>query len=159
MRKLHFYITWLLFLPFALIAQIEPSDSLKNLIPGDSAEIVYQVVDKSASFPGGLDALFKWLSGNVSYPQEARDSMVEGVVFVQFVVEKDGRINNVEVFKGVNPVLDLAAVEAVNKMPDWIPGEQLGQPVRSLFVLPISFQLDSSKSKPSGRKKNRTQKK
>jgi len=107
----------------------------------DTADIVYQVVEEMASFPGGEDSLYKHLATHLKYPQEAIDQKIEGIVYVQFVVEKDGAITNIEIRHSITPLLNQAAMDAVNTFPKWIPGKQRGKPVRTIFILPVQFRL------------------
>jgi periplasmic protein TonB len=110
----------------------------RTVLAADTNDVIYQVVEETASFPGGMDALMLFLKKNLEYP----DVEASGTVYVQFVVEKDGTITNVSVRKGVVPKLDEAAVAVVRKMPKWIPGRQLQKPVRTILILPIEFKLE-----------------
>ena len=83
----------------------------------------------------------QFLRQEVKYPKEASKDGVQGRVVVQFVVEKDGSISEVEVVKKVNEHLDAEAVRVVNAMPKWKPGKQKGENVRVKYTLPISFRL------------------
>ena len=106
-------------------------------------EITYDEVEVKPSFPGGLTALTQWLNGNVNYPAKAAKDGVEGRVIVEFVVEKDGSINDVKVVQSVDPFLDKEAVRVVKSMPYWIPGKQNGSTVRVSFSIPITFKLQN----------------
>lgn len=95
-----------------------------------------------ASFPGGEEALYRWLSANIKYPEDAKRIPLEGIVYVRFVVEKDGSITNVSVAQGnVGGGCEEAALDGVRKMPAWNPGKQRNRPVASWFVLPVEFRL------------------
>ena len=111
----------------------------------DAQEAVKDTVAKTPEvmpqFPGGQDALVKFLQTHIKYPREAIKKNLEGKVYVGFVVEKNGKLNQVEIRKGVNELLDQEAIRVVSSMPDWQPGFQKGKPVRVQFVLPISFKL------------------
>jgi TonB family protein len=91
---------------------------------------------------GGMDAIYKFLQENLRYPKEARDKGISGQVFIEFVVEKDGSIDNVKVLKGVDPDLDAESVRVVKLMPKWKPGKQKGEPVRTYFNIPIRFTIN-----------------
>lgn len=105
-------------------------------------EFVYMVVEENASFPGGEVAMNKFLSANLKYPQTAIDARIEGTVYVQFVVKKDGTITNIEIRQSsLGGGCEEAAMEAVKKMPNWNPGKQRNKPVPSMFILPVQFQL------------------
>lgn len=104
-------------------------------------EPVYDKVDEKPAFPGGEAKLMQTLSQNLSYPEEAVQSNLEGRVTVQFVVNKEGEVCDVQVLQGVAPVLDEAAVKAVEALPRWIPGKLKGQPVSVMMALPVHFQI------------------
>jgi TonB family protein len=91
---------------------------------------------------GGMDAMYKFLQENLTYPKEARDKGISGTVFIEFVVEKDGSISNVKVLKSVDPDLDAESVRVVKLMPKWNPGKQMGKPVRCYFNIPIRFTIN-----------------
>ena len=94
-----------------------------------------------ASFEGGNEALRKYLAENCQFPKAARDAGWQGVVIVEFVVEKDGSIGQVNVIKSVCTSLDEEACRVVKGMPKWKAGENNGQKCRSFFQLPITFTL------------------
>lgn len=101
----------------------------------------FDVVEQMPSFPGGKEALMKFISENVKYPKEAEEKGLQGRVVVRYIIEKDGSISEVEIAKSVNEYLDAEAIRVVNAMPKWIPGKQKGEPVRVKFTLPITFRL------------------
>ena len=92
-------------------------------------------------FPGGDEARVKYMIENVKYPETAKDKGVQGSVYVSFVVEKDGRITNTKVVKGVEKSLDTEAFRVVSAMPKWTPGKEKGKAVRVQFNMPIQFKL------------------
>ena len=92
-------------------------------------------------YPGGMQALFEFMSQNIKYPADAQKQKVEGRVLAKFIVETDGSISNIEVVKQAFPSLDAEAVRVIQAMPKWKPGRQKGQAVRVKFVLPINFSL------------------
>jgi TonB family protein len=102
---------------------------------------VYAVVDNMPEFKNGLNGLGEFLGSTLKYPEEAKKQHLEGKVFVEFVVEKDGTLSNVNVLKGVNKMMDEEAVRAVKLMPNWTPGKLNDQAVRTKMVLPINFKL------------------
>lgn len=104
-------------------------------------EQVFTAVEQRAEFPGGEEALNKWRSSNIRYPQSAIDNGISGRVVVRFVVEKDGSVSNVTVLKGVDKDLDAEAIRVVKRMPKWTPAKNNGHPVRSYFTLPVLFSL------------------
>ena len=102
-------------------------------------EKVYDVVEQMPSFPGGQAKLMRYLAENAKYPQDAYEETYGGRVIVQFVVEKDGSISNVEILKSVFPSLDEEAMRLVKEMPHWNPGKQNNKPVRVKYTVPVSF--------------------
>lgn len=106
-------------------------------------EEIFVAVEQMAEFPGGTAALMKWLSNNLRYPEAAQQNDIQGRVTVKFVVEKDGRVSNPTIYKGVDKDLDREALRVVSKMPKWQPGKNNGVPVRSYFNLPVTFRLQN----------------
>lgn len=102
---------------------------------------VFDIVEQQPLFPGGPEALMKYLSENTKYPVVAQENGVQGRVTVQFVVEKDGSISDVHVLRGVDPSLDKEAVRVVKSMPRWTPGKQNGITVRVNYRVPVLFRL------------------
>ena len=92
-------------------------------------------------FIGGETAMRAWIADNIEYPPLAAEMGQEGKVYVQFVVNKNGTIEQVKIRQGVSDALDAEAKRVVKKMPKWKPGENAGKPVRVRFTLPIHFRL------------------
>ena len=107
----------------------------------DTDEVIAFV--PSEDMPVFPENIQKWLSKHVKYPQIALENGVQGKVFVQFVVEKDGSVSNIKVVRGVDASLDKEAVRVVSVMPKWKPGKQRGKAVRVAYTLPIAFQIGS----------------
>ena len=109
---------------------------------GDEAEQeVFVIVEDMPEFPGGDLALRKWIADHIKYPVIAAENGIQGKVYVQFVVDRDGSISNARVARGVDSSLDQEALRVVNNLPKWKPGMQRGKPVRVSFTVPINFQL------------------
>ena len=104
-------------------------------------ETVHVRVEKMPGFPGGMGSLIKFIGEHLEYPLEAADLGLEGTVVVKFVVNKNGKAVNPEIVKGVNPMLDKAALDVVAKLPTFEPGEQAGEKVPVYFNLPVQFKL------------------
>ena len=102
---------------------------------------IFQLVELQPEFPGGMAELIKYLKKNLRYPQICKEQGLQGRVIVQFVVNADSTITDVNVVKPVNPYLDQEALRVVKAMPKWKPGEQRGEPVRVRFTLPVTFRL------------------
>ena len=135
MKKLLFLSAFLCTLSFGAFAQEEVKVE----------EEVFVVVEEQAEFPGGLDSMYAFIQKNLKYPELAKEKGIEGRVFVQFVIEKDGSISNVKILRGIGGGCEEAAVEMIKNMPKWKPGKQRGKPVRFQFVLPIKFELPKDK--------------
>jgi TonB family protein len=99
------------------------------------------VPEKFPMYPDGVQGIFDDLSKNMSYPQGAWSSGIEGTVILRFVVEEDGTIKEIEILKGVDPELDAEAIRVMKKLRTWVPGYFNGRPVRSSYILPIIFYI------------------
>jgi protein TonB len=105
---------------------------------------IYQFPTKSPEFPGGMDAMFKFIQNNIVYPDYEKENGIEGTVYLEFIVRKTGDIENIELLRGIKngPNYDKEAIRLVKKMPKWIPGSLEGNNVSSIMRLPIKFRLD-----------------
>ena len=127
-------------------ANASPMNGNTGVNAADSArQSTYMVVEDMPKFLGG--DLTQWLAKNTKYPEAALKRKAEGRVFVQFIIEKDGRVTNVKVLRPVDPDLDREAVRVVSSMPRWKPGRQRGKFVRVSYTVPINFQLTRGKGK------------
>ena len=115
--------------------------SAQKTVVAQKNQKVFDVVEVMPEYPGGIQALFEYLSQNVKYPADAETQKVEGRVIATFIVETDGTINNVEVVRPVFPSLDAEALRVLSAMPKWTPGKQSGKEVRVKYTVPISFHL------------------
>ena len=104
-------------------------------------EEIFVVVENMPEFPGGELALRKFISSAIKYPSIAQEHGIQGKVFVNFVVDRDGRISNAKIARGVDPSIDKEALRVVMTLPKWKPGMQRGKTVRVSYTVPISFQL------------------
>ena len=105
-------------------------------------DTIYIVVKNMPEFPKGKKAFLKYLSDNINYPAQAKEKRIQGRVFINFTVEKDGTISGINVLRGIGGGCDEEAVRVVKAMPRWIPGKQHGKPVRVDFNLPVKFVLN-----------------
>lgn len=99
-----------------------------------------------AQYPGGLEALYKYVMTEVRYPKEARTNGVEGRIFVQFVVEKDGSLSDVQTVKGIGGGCDEEGERVLKNAPSFRPASQRGRPVKVRMVMPITFKVSDSKT-------------
>ena len=110
-------------------------------------DTVYQIVEKMPQYRGGEEAMMKYVADNIKYPQEAKDKNISGRVFVSFVIEKDGSVNEVKVVRGIGGGCDEEAARVIKGMPKWEPGMQKGKPVRVNYMMPINFKLSDTQPK------------
>jgi TonB family protein len=103
---------------------------------------VYTVVQEQPEYTGGYDKMVEYLRENLRYPAVAAEKKLEGVVYVQFVIDETGKIIDPGTIRGIEKSVDDEAVRVVSEMPNWIPGRQDGKNVKVRFVLPIRFNLD-----------------
>ena len=108
----------------------------------ESEEVIFTVVESMPTFPGGDAARIKYLNNNIKYPQMARESGIQGRVFVTFVVERNGKVTDVKVLRGIGGGCDEEAIRVIKNMPNWVAGKQRGKPVRVQFNMPILFKLN-----------------
>ncbi|MGM0625697.1 MAG: energy transducer TonB [Bacteroidota bacterium] len=94
------------------------------------------------AFPDGHAAMMNFINSNISYPRNCVEQNISGTVFVRFIVNKKGEVVDVEIYRSIHPDLDKAALEVVNKMPEWIPGKQNGNRIPVYQILPIHFVLE-----------------
>ena len=116
--------------------------------------LVGVLAEVDPEFPGGLEALYKFIQDNVQYPQLALENGIEGKVYVTFVVEEDGSITNPRLLRDIGGGCGQEAIRVVKMMPKWTPGKQQGKTVRVQFSLPVTFSLSNeSKAAPTRQKR------
>jgi periplasmic protein TonB len=109
--------------------------------PKEDVDEIFMVVEEPAAPVGGLQAFNQYVAKTLKYPAQARRMNIEGKVFVEFVINRDGSIVDVKVMKGIGAGCDEEAVRVIQNAPAWKPGKQRGKPVRQRMVLPITFRL------------------
>ena len=127
----------------------DDQDIVENLAPPveevveeEEEEVIFVVVESMPEFPGGAQAMYKFLSENVKYPVIAQENGIQGRVICQFTVNKDGSLVDIEVVRsGGDPSLDKEAIRVIKSMPKWNPGKQRGKPVRVKYTIPVNFKL------------------
>lgn len=102
---------------------------------------VFAIVEKMPTFPGGEEKMYKYLQNTIKYPPIAQENGIQGTVYLNFVVGKDGKIRDIKVLRGVDKLLDAEAIRVVKKMPPWKAGKQRGKAVSVTYNLPIKFTL------------------
>jgi TonB family protein len=104
----------------------------------------FSIVEEKPEYPGGEDAMLKFLGNNSKYPHLAKEAGIGGVVIVQFIIEKDGSVGDVKVVRGLGGGCNEEAIRVVKMMPKWTPGRQRGRAVRITYHLPLNFNLHAS---------------
>jgi protein TonB len=107
----------------------------------EKAEEIFQIVEQSPAFPGGIGEFYKYVAQNIEYPALASRLGVSGRVFVRFVIEKDGSLTDIRVVKGIGSGCDVEAARVLEGSPKWTPGKQRGNNVRVYMTVPIHFLL------------------
>jgi protein TonB len=107
----------------------------------EDVDQIFLVVEETATPKGGMGAFYEFVRSKLKYPAQARRMGVEGKVFVEFVINRDGSIQDVRAIKGIGAGCDEEAVRVVQSAPPWNPGKQRGKPVRQRYVVPITFKL------------------
>lgn len=125
----------------------EPTDVPVTIIPIEDEPLEKEpdfvlMPEEMPEFKGGIPGLMKYISSNIVYPPMARETNITGRVFVQFIIAKDGRVKDVEVIKGPDPLLNAEAERVISHMPKWKPGYQNAKPVNVKYTVPINFQLN-----------------
>ena len=137
-----------LFVAFACTEEVDLAEAENSLpISGQNTE-VFTVVESTPQFTGGMDAFYSHIQKAIRYPKQARIDGIEGKVWVQFVIERDGSVSNVKVLKGIGSLVDEEAVRVLESLPDFKPATQRGKTVRVKKVIPIQFKLDPEKKNP-----------
>ena len=135
-------------LPLMMVAQVKGDDEPVAPVEepaaiGDTekAREVFVIVEEMPEFPGGQQALMKFMTSNLRYPEIAKEEEIQGTVFVTFVVQEDGSLREVKVLRGVHPELDREALRVVKSMPNWRPGKNGGKVCCVQYNLPVNFVL------------------
>lgn len=111
-----------------------PQDTVKT-------EMIFDMPEQMPEFPGGGTAMEHFINENIKYPPAAKEKGIQGKVYIQFVVEKDGTLTDFKVRRGAHPLLDAEALRVLKLMPNWKPGSMRGKKVRTRYTVPIIFAL------------------
>ena len=109
----------------------------------EDADEIFLVVEQTAVPTGGMEAFYKFINERIKYPAQARRQGIEGRVFVEFVVDKNGNLSDVHAVKGIGAGCDEEAIRIIQSSPQWVPAKQRGKAVRQRMVLPITFKLQA----------------
>jgi len=102
---------------------------------------IFDVVEDSPEFPGGMEAWNEFLMNHLKYPEQAREMGIEGTVYVVFEIRKDGSVKNAELIRGIGAGCDEEALRIIKESPNWTPGKQRGHIVNVRMRVPIKFKL------------------
>ena len=118
--------------------EFEVEEVVENIVE----EEIFVTAEEMPTFQGGdLSKFRNWVQSNVKYPQIALENGIQGNVVIKFVVEKDGKLSNIQVLQTPDKTLADAAVQVLQKSPKWKPGKQRNKPVRVTYTLPVSFKI------------------
>jgi protein TonB len=107
----------------------------------EEVDEIFTIVEDQPEFPGGMSAFYEYIGARMKYPSQARRMGIEGRVYVEFIVDKDGSVTNVRAVKGIGAGCDEEAERVMKAVPKFKPGKQRGRAVRVKMVLPIYFKL------------------
>jgi TonB family protein len=102
----------------------------------------YQTVDEMPVFPGGDQALMKYIADSIRYPNEAKAKGIQGKVIARFMVKADGSVSDVSIVEGADPFLDKEALRVVQMLPKFTPGKLKGKTVPVWYMIPIDYKLN-----------------
>ena len=128
-------------------AEVEQNEVIEEYVAPEVVEEevveqeIFQIVEEMPAFPGGEQKLMEYVAKNIKYPQIARETGIQGRVFVGFVVEPDGSISNVKLLRGIGGGCDEEAMRVIKSLPKWKPGKQRGKAVRVSYQIPVFFKL------------------
>lgn len=128
-------------------AEVEQNEVIEEYVAPEVVEDevveqeIFQIVEEMPAFPGGEAKLMEYVGKNIKYPQIARETGIQGRVFIGFVVEPDGSVSNVKLLRGIGGGCDEEAMRVVKSMPKWKPGKQRGKAVRVSYQIPVFFKL------------------
>jgi len=117
----------------------EQSDG--EAMPEENVDEIFTIVEEQPSPVGGMKAFYDYVAENLQYPPKAARMGIEGRVFVEFIVERDGSLTDIKVAKGIGGGCDEEAIRVISQAPEWNPGRQRGREVRVRMILPIVFRL------------------
>jgi len=122
-----------------VVKEVAPVVQAEAEVEKEDPHQIFIVVEETAVPTGGMSAFYDYVKSSLKYPAQAKRMDIEGKVFVQFVIEKDGSVTDVKAIKGIGAGCDEEAVRVVQNTPKWKPAKQRGKPVRQRMVLPITF--------------------
>lgn len=131
--------------------QMIDSTTIRKVIEGVIVPVVNTVIDPPMEiptivqempvFPGGEDAMMKFIKENFKYPTISKENDMDGMLYVSFVVDENGKVVQVEIKRGIDQYIDKEAIRVIKSFPDWSPGRQNGQAVKVKQIIPINLTL------------------
>lgn len=115
------------------------SDLSEEAIIDTDSDQLMGMIESMPEFPGGPDSVTAFINENIQYPESVLNGSVQGVVLVEFVINKDGSVSDVKVKISLSPECDAEALRVVSLLPKWKPSEINGTPVRSFYQVPVPF--------------------
>ncbi len=114
-----------------------------DFVPKDSIDkpLPFLALETQPEFPGGHDSLQLFIAQNTTYPIKAKKAKEEGKVYVSFIIDREGKVKNPKIVRGISPTLDSVALHTISKLPQWKPGENRGKKVEAEFTIPVNFKL------------------
>ena len=125
---------------WVIVDPVVAADSVKD------EEEVFMSTEQPPVYPGGMEAMMKYLNDSIVYPAKAKEKGISGTVVLQLTIARTGKITGIRVVNSVDSTLNEEAVRVVSKMPNWQPAKQDGKNVAVYFNLPVRFALDSKRS-------------
>ena len=128
---------------FTALAQTQKADSVKSkeAATPDKKPLVYTAVERLPEYPGGQDAMMQFISRNIKYPRKSAREGIEGRVYINFIVNLQGKVEDVQVTKGLAEDIDAEAIRVIQLLEGFSPAQQNGKPVLYRYVVPIKFTL------------------
>ncbi len=124
---------------------ISPEEKLKPPVPVamnlNDEVLSFREVERLPEYPGGMVQFMKWLTKNLKYPADAKNAKIQGKVVVSFIINKDGTTTDHRIVKSHYSSMDCEVLRVLKLMPKWKPGEDKGQPCRTMFVIPVIFMM------------------
>jgi len=123
------------------------SDSINSTLE------VFEKVEVMPEFPGGINAMFKFLGENIKFSKDSDGHRISGRVVMEYVIAKDGSLTNFKAIESTNPILTEEAIRVLKSMPKWNPGRIKGEPVLVSFRIPFNFISDEKPKESNNRTK------
>lgn len=132
-----------------LLATEESWVTVDPVVAADSVkdeEEVFMSTEQPPVYPGGVEAMMKYLEDNIVYPAKAKRKGISDIVMLRLLIDRTGKIAGIDVENSVDKALIKEAIRVVSKMPNWKPAKRDGKSVAVYFSLPVRFALDSKRS-------------